>query len=378
MTRSHEFVDAEDPRVASALVQMVEFVTAHGGVIRPGTQLIEREHNLAVTCEPSAAPAGTLLFRVPRDLLVPVTDVVWSRRQDALEMAGPPPDLAPAQLTLLELFIELYNACDKVPVTAATHPAAAPLPVTLVETVRAVYPDFRREARSASQVLIGCRVFGMRPAASQDDGPDMGRIQVLLPLIDSLDHDAAGAPFELDDAALSTHLAQPQGGQTCFARYGGRRDSLGQALHYGYVDTATPFAVGAPLSVDVVGVGRVTVDRRGGHRRHRLDPPMLSRDQDGTVHVSHAVFDCEHPDRLTGVLELAGRSVAAQAGAGPDAAKAAGRNLLRAIAVENLTLLDRIAREAEAVNSQAVTMVANAARAQAAVIRRFLRAAELS
>ena len=356
-------VEADDPRVSGILTEMVAVVVGHGGAVHPGARLLERGHDLTVECEADAAPPETPLFRVPRELLVPVTGATWSDSRDALVLLEAPQGLSPAQEALLTLFIDLYNACEKVPRTAASHPATADLAPGLIEAVRMIYPRFRGEPRSAAEVLIGCRVFGL----TGPPGAEPAKTQVLMPLIDLLDHNEHGAPYAVDATAMTVQAAQPLGDHTCYARYGGRRDPLGQALHYGYVDTGTTSALSAAVDLDVAPLGRVVVDRSAGPRRHRLDPPKVTRDDDGTLRISHAFFDRLHPQRLTGVLELVARGAVAQSGAEGEATRDAGAALRYALAQANLDLLEGIQREADPAAGPAAATIAAAARAQAAI-----------
>ena len=66
------------------------------------------------------------------------------------------------------------------------------------------------------------------------------RQQVLLPLIDLLNHHHAGTCFRIQDGAMRVKTVQA-GGNECFTHYGNRRDVLDLALHYGHLDQSTPF-----------------------------------------------------------------------------------------------------------------------------------------
>jgi hypothetical protein len=139
------------------------------------------------------------------------------------------------------------------------------------------------------------------PTAGRSNPPR--KTQVLMPLIDMLNHHPQGAPFQVDDSRLSVRVAQPTGDGECFAAYGGRRDVLDLALHYGYLDTATPFAFSAPVSVEVEGLCHIRVVAGRTRPAHPLDPPRTQWDGE-TLELSHLCAHGVHPERLQTVLRL--------------------------------------------------------------------------
>lgn len=198
------------------------------------------------------------------------------------------------------------------------------------------------------------------------------KTHVLMPLIDMLNHHPRGAPFQLDDSRLSVRVAQPTGDGECFAAYGGRRDVLDLALHYGYLDMATPFAFSAPVNVEVEGLCHIRVAAGRTRPAHPLDPPRTQWDGE-TLELSHLCAHGEHPERLQTVLRLPLLAIARKRGHGPDAANRRIDNALERLCAANLAALDRVGQAARTYPGEPVaTLLTQAVRRQAEILRKVM------
>lgn len=198
------------------------------------------------------------------------------------------------------------------------------------------------------------------------------KTRVLMALIDMLNHHPQGAPYQLDDSRLSVRVAQPTGDGECFAAYGGRRDVLDLALHYGYLDTATPFAFSAPVNVEVEGLCHIRVAAGRTRPAHPLDPPRTQWNGE-TLQLSHLCAHEEHPERLQTVLRLPLLAIARKRGHRPDDANRRADDALAALCAANLAALDRVRQATRTYPGEPVaTLLTLVVQRQADILRKVM------
>jgi hypothetical protein len=338
-------VSADNAECGRLLGEILTLVLRQGGAVHPGAVWRVTNGHMSVTCDPGAAGCERPLVELPHELLVPVTGAEWADSTERLILRRPPPGITPLQRALLDLHVELYNATSKVPWTISHHPrAVVPGHPPLLDALRDLRPGLYPKSGMPADIFLHTRVFGLKspsdPAVPTPTKP-AAKTQVLMPLIDTLNHHPQGAPFQLDQTGLRVRLAQPSGTAECFAAYGGRRDVLDLALHYGYVDQATPFAFSAPVSVEAPGLGRVAVGASRTRPAHPLDPPRVSWDGE-TLDISHLCCHRQHPERLRTALRLPLLAVARKRGLKGDAANYQVERALIALAEANLSRLKEL------------------------------------
>jgi hypothetical protein len=338
-------VSVDNAECGRLLGEILSLVRRHGGVVHPGAVWRETQGHMTVTCSAGGAGGELPLIELPRELLVPVTGAEWAESTERLILRQPPPGITPLQRALLDLHVDLYNATGKIPWTISHHPrAVVPGHPPLLDALRDLRPAIYSMADMPAEIFLHTRVFGLKPtsdAAAATPTKPAAKTQVLMPLIDALNHHPQGAPFQVDETGLRVRLAQPLGTAECFAAYGGRRDVLDLALHYGYADVATPFAFSAPVSVDAPGLGRLAVGASRSRPAHPLDPPRVSWDGE-TLAISHLCCHRQHPERLRTALRLPLLAVARKRGLASDAANQQIDRALAALAEANLSLLTEL------------------------------------
>jgi hypothetical protein len=348
---------------ASRLVQAItQLCSAHGAHWHPELLVEVRDGCLRLL-----APKGTsgALITMPTELLVPIGGARWAESTQQLQLLEPPPGLSAVQNELLQLHIALYNATAKMVWWSEHHPARlVETSAAVAEAMASIKPAHRRkpDERSAAEGFLATRCFGWNQNPELDE-----RVQVLLPLIDLLNHHHCGAPLRIRDGTMRIQAAQA-GGRECFAHYGLRRDVLNLALHYGYCDRSTPFAHCAPLEVAVDGVGVIRVK----HQRwrtpvHRFDPPRVTLETDG-LSISHLCWDLEHPGRVSTMLTLALQGSLKRRGHTDQGAAQWVEQGLQAVAAANLNLLDQLRDAADASVHPGGAILAQAAQRQAMII----------
>lgn len=291
-------VDADDDLVADFLAGSVEAVLEAGGWIHPAARIVVRDGQGHVETMTDIAP-DELLLQVPSSCFVRIGRVTWIENDDALAYDSIPEEFDDAEAQLLILQTALHNACGKVPSLLATHPALAPdLHDSVVQAVRAFRPSFRRTRPSAAGLFWSNRVFRVPPAPGALPEP------CAIPLIDMLDHHSAGAMGTWTGDGFAVTAVHPRGRGEVMLDYGLRRDAIGMAVVYGFADTSAVVAHSAPITVDVRGVGRVSVEGRGRSSDGTLLAPVARSDDAGWL-LSHLSFDAADPGSAITATALA-------------------------------------------------------------------------
>ena len=314
-----------------------------------------------------AAPGTTCpLITMPTHLLVPIAGARWGDGANALELLAPGETATPVQRQLLQLHVALYNATGKLGWWSTQHPARlvehCPAVAEALLPLKPHHGNGPQEPTAAERFLA-TRSFGWK--AEPENGP---RRQVLMPLIDLLNHHHHGAPYRIEAGAMRMATAQPESSGECFAHYGHRRDGLDLALHYGHADPSTPFAHCAPLQISVEGVGLIQVEHQVGRRpAHPLDPPRVELEEGG-VRLSHLCCHRGHPERVRTMLKLALQAGLQRRGHDQAEAQRLAQRGLEALGAANIGLLHQLISAAEAADHPGGAVLAQASRRQAAII----------
>ena len=378
-----EAVACDTSAVRHVLLETIELVQAHGGSLHPQVRLIECRGQFKVTCDAPRGGSTQPLFCLPRHLLVPLEGAVWSQRTDCLELLQAPPELSSVQRQLLDLHVALYNSTGKLPWWLQHHPLSRlSLQPDFAEALIPFRASEQLAPTNAAEGFLYTRTFSLKPLPTRQLAADPGlpcaphppRAKVLMPLIDLLNHHPHGAAFKVNESTMTVQVAQPGTDAECYANYGGRKDCLGLALHYGYVDHHTPFAHSAVLDLDLPGVGRVRVEQQRMRGTHPADPPRLTFLPDQLV-ISHVCCHLHYPNRVVGVLGLALRGLGMRRGLSATAAVQAATEAIGAVGAANVTLLNRLASVCKqlAPDFPAADCVSEAAQRQAMIFESVMR-----
>jgi hypothetical protein len=308
-------VDADDDLVADFLAGSLEAVVEAGGWIHPAARLVVRGGHARVTCE---GDPGQPLLNVPREAIMRIAQADWGVDSDGLVLLEPPEDVTDVERELLLLQVAFHNSRGALPALSRAHPILVPdLPPPCIAATRGLVPDFRVQQVTAVDVFWGTRAFRLPVGVNASVEP------AAVPLIDLLDHHVGGATPDWTGNGFRVDVSRPTDRSDCFLDYGMTRDALEMAVVYGFVDTSVQIARSAPVTVEVPGIGLVTVSGDGRTERGATPPPTVTTSREG-VRISHVVFD---PASLIGVDPPEGPVLVAA---------------LTAIAVENLRLLQEL------------------------------------
>ncbi|MGB5136195.1 MAG: hypothetical protein WBN89_13580 [Prochlorococcaceae cyanobacterium] len=371
-------INSDNPEATRTLAAIAAICRSHGARWHPQLQARIQKGQMSLW-----APEGVSgsLISMPTALLVPIDGARWGRNPHQLQLLAAPPQLTRVQSELLLLQIGLYNATGKLRWWSERHPARLlDRHPELAEAVAQLKPGYgsprkeRQEGRCAAERFLDTRSYCHQPDAKS--GETSGQtINVLLPLIDLLNHHEEGAGLQIQGTAMVIEPGQPEGcGGECFASYGNRRDALDLALHYGFSDTSTPFAHGAALQLNMDVLGRLRVKGQlFGRPDHPLDPPVVNQSE-GEISISHLCCDRSQPQRLLAVLDLALRAELQRQGQPRQQAAALSQAAIEAIARTNQERLAHLISTAESLlpSHPEAAILSDAARHQAAVMAAVL------
>lgn len=339
MTDGRATVDASTPGVAESIAALVDLVVEAGGTVHPQMRVVERAGALSVHLQ--GDDDGQPLVRLPELLLVPVDDLGWDSDPGRIAVTRGRAALGADQLRALDLMLDVYNRTGKAG-WAQRHLPGCSLPrngAALAAVQRAV-PEFA-ERTSVAEIFIGSRIYSHR---TTPEGPTSN---VLMPIVDYLDHHRRGAPLRVVDGVMVIGVRRPDDPTSCRVTYGPRRSPLDTALHYGFVDSTATHARSLGVTVDEVDGpigGAVVVEGQPRRALSPLDPPDISV-EGGQLHLSHLTFDVTHPDRIVGILALGLIAVARRSALTVADPEVAARWLVGEVARRNVGLLDQLASD---------------------------------
>lgn len=322
------FARCDNRFVARCLETMRDLVLARGGFVHPAAWIEEQDGSITVHCAQASDPDHPLV-RVPDELLVPTDELCWTDSETAMELASEPTDYDADRREMLDLFIAIYNASDKLGWLNAQAARVLLRDTDLAAQLSLVRPGFRLESPTPSAALIETRYYASKHAQA-----GMAGRHCIMPLIDFINHRSDGAPYRHAEGFLTVGINRTAGTHECFTDYGKFRDPLGLALGHGYLAPESPYAQSLPAAIDLAGFGRFEITGKRVVSPHRADLPKVEFTDDGLI-LSHLSGDLRSPAQIRATLHLALMASARRRGLGDAAADRALAELPEAILAAN-------------------------------------------
>ena len=288
--------ECDNSAVESLLATIVSAAVENGGQVADQVIFREQAGELSVHRDPARLadydPPKLLAITLPT--LTPVAQGNWQLEGDQLTVQ---PRESASDLTalMLRLHADLYNMCGKPAWYLQNHPEAAftddhpALPL-----IRCLRPGFTLSRGPYG--FLKTRILDHRGSGSS--------VEVLLPMLDSLNHHPSGGRFLYNTERMQVRELHPTGSTECLANYGGLpRDALDQALEHAFVDTDTNYANSAPLNLEVPTLGVLDIGLLRGKKVSVLNPPSVQRTAQG-LRLSHMTFHADHADRTVVPLRM--------------------------------------------------------------------------
>jgi hypothetical protein len=229
--------------------------------------------NLSIESPPDCV--GKVLMWLPWHCLVPLKPFNLSIVDDDILISshdeGPPQ----ASVGRMEAFLELYNLTHKVALHRRTSPwplvASHPELLGFVTRGRGrgayVISGKLYEPGKENELLLrsflNSRVFSYKASGQQSPIQEI-HVEVLLPILDSMNHHFHGALYSYYQRDKDRYLTMtrsvplPKTANECFAYYGWH-DSFDTWMTYGFIDESVPFVCSAPMRLNLPGLGTIQV-----------------------------------------------------------------------------------------------------------------------
>lgn len=279
-------VDSDDPILADLLTTTLELIVDAGGWVHPQTRILARDGQFSVEC---GGEVDVPLLVIPRAAFLRVDAVTWDEDPSLLRVVDVPHDTGDTEISLLHVQSALHNQARRLEWIARTHPAVADLRPDVESALRDLVPGFRLVPTTPRDVLFANRCLRV------DLGDGRGAQRVLVPLLDLLNHHAAGAAASWDGESFAISVRRPFGTAECALDYGLDRDAMELAAVYGFADTGAGIAHLPHVTVDVPGVGVVSVrgegrQPSGGFASLTVRHDDAGAEDDARVEISHLTF----------------------------------------------------------------------------------------
>jgi hypothetical protein len=233
--------------------------------------------NLSIEAPPDSF--GQELMWLPWHCLVPLKPFNLSVVNDDIVISSHDEGLARASIARMEAFLELYNLTHKLALHRRTSPwpVVASHPELLAYVTRGrgrgayVISDKLYEPGKENELLLrsflNSRVFSYKTRGQQSPAQEI-QVEVLLPILDSMNHHFHGALYSYCQRDKDRYLTvrrsvplpemAPEMANECFAYYGWH-DSFDTWMTYGFIDESVPFVCSAPMRLDLPDLGTIEV-----------------------------------------------------------------------------------------------------------------------
>jgi len=268
-------VVADNAEVRILIQQIADMVVGGGGYLHPEARLVERAGALSIEAPSTLAPRE-ILVRVPLSLLLPVDWYDLKLDGDQIDIGVPNDRATKEQLTLMETMAALFNATGGVSQhrtrslldVRKNKPELFALFAGVDEAGLHSWPD------DVLSDFLGTRTLAVAPEQLQTEGD--GTIDVLMPVIDFLNHEPRAGSYSLVEGSLASVRGHPApSDDECFLCYG-RYDARALLVKFAYEHTDLPFLFSCPLTFDLKSDAKLIIARGGTPMFGEQIPPHFS------------------------------------------------------------------------------------------------------
>jgi len=272
---------------------LIDLLIKNGTVISSGLSIeISEEGGISLHLR---RPAGRSkpLIRLKSEHMIPAAALNTCLCGDSFEIDPDRHLLNPLQIEIGTRIIEIYNAAGKVALHKGENPwiqyRGSPHLLELLLSslhlgkVKEKKLSFIRGSQEQSgvnefvvQTFMESRVLSRQ---AEDTGKQQ---QVIMPILDYLDHDYRGSPYDFSSpyggGDLRVFCRQPYiWSQECYANYG-RIDAVDTFVNYGFIDREVPFVRSIPLEIEIGDRGKLTINSLQAARMNSEKTPKTLRD----------------------------------------------------------------------------------------------------
>lgn len=327
-------IESDNKELKKHLVDFEAKLVSYDAWFHPQLALMDNGGAMSVQIEGPLNP-DEIIMKVPQRLFVATDGLNVSLKGNDFMIDPDPDKLTEEQIEVGKRMIDIYNITDK----ATLHRGECPWilykdsPDLLDKLTHARTPNkFIQEKQTYLHSLSGakddddftCWSFLQTRVLGQKSEETHAKQQVMMPIIDYLNHDGEGCPFIMRKTENNGNFMDIQNRQPyydrreCCVSYG-TYDTLDTFLSYGFPDVSAPFVRSIPVDYEVEGYGTMRISAMLGAKNDANLPkeifdlrrfmPVPAKKQDGSLSVSHIIIPVgKSPHAMRRVLQVMIRS----------------------------------------------------------------------
>ncbi len=258
--------------------------------------------------DPATAPP---LMLVPHSVLIPVAGLKWEQ-QNCLEPTGGLEALSDVQQHALQQMLAIYAHTGKLADIQTRMPSLAlSRDSSLAALLQAGHPNWVKHERSEIMAtFLDTRVlnYSYKSASSQNGAPATGAQEILMPLIDLLNHHPEGSHYTSKPEGLRVKARTCGSNGECFARYG-YNDAMMLLLHLGYVAREPRFVQSIACEIHADGFGVIRIQQQG--HSNLKDLPLIQKNAESAT-ISHLNLEADQPGHALKILTVVAQGLRIQ------------------------------------------------------------------
>jgi len=287
----------DDAAIEKTLIDLYRQVQAGGGFVHDKLTIASKQGEFQILAADDVPQAEKILM-LPKQCLLPADSFTLGLEDNTIIIKAHDETLSSAQVEMMETMVALYNLTGKI----ATQKRISTLSLYYEDTAlfemllrgrskEGVAPFEEMVAREKNdfyiQSFIKTRVLGFKVAGRKSAGQHE-KINVLMPIIDFLNHHPAAAGFvrrfaggggsggeDQDQGEVTILKYSPaRDNEECYVNYG-PYEALDTLLHYNYTDRNAGFVRSVPLTYRLPGVGTISVCSSVGRVEFKSLPEKL-------------------------------------------------------------------------------------------------------
>lgn len=337
-------IESQNKALGKELLTLRDLLVENGAWFDKGLGIIcDEEGSMSVQMvEPKNQ--GEEIIRVPQKLLVPMQPLHISLKGDSFSVDPDKDELTPIQIEVGKRMIEIYNITGKAALTRSEYPwyMYRDSPELMDSLLRARSAnDAIEDRQSFLHGLEGaktddefiCDSFIKTRVLGQKDAETKSNVQIIMPIIDYLNHDARAGSFmfsepEEKDKYMKINNAQPFiESRECYVVYG-IYDMVDTFFNYGFPDANAPIVRSIPMDIEVRDVGTFSLKSLPAAKNFkklgkqiedlRRFMPIAQRTSEDTIELTHLIIPItQSPHALRRILRsmirtMAGESVSSR------------------------------------------------------------------
>lgn len=326
-------IQTSNKSLEKELTSLRDILIDNGAWFHKSLKIVSEDHGMSVVVDGPASP-GDKLMKVPEKLLVPKHGMNISLKNSDFIFEPDDSILSSVQIDIADRMIEIYNMTNKVELHKKEcawllykdHPHLLDTLVqgrTQNDYLNKKYKYLHSDSTPEEDQNFTCESY-LQTRVLGRQSENGHKNQLVMPIIDYLNHDHRGSPFmfkdQNDGAVMHINVKRPfLDTQECFVIYG-VYDALDTFLNYGFPDANAPYVRSIPMDIDVNGKGMLKVRAISGGRNKNELPKQISdlsslmpfpvKKPDGSLELSHTLIPIVNaPHAMRRILQVLIRSL---------------------------------------------------------------------